>query len=108
MVICQFCRRFKNKSWYDSTDEMCEHEGLLDEHCINCPEFLPKGGEPISPKEFKSLMQEVVVEYPHSEDEDARHMVMDRVMELTLESLGYDDGLNIYKKQDKGWMNVPF
>jgi hypothetical protein len=35
-------------------------------------------------------------------------MVMDRVMELTLESLGYDDGLNIYKKQDKGWMNVPF
>ena len=53
----------------------------------------------ISPDDFARLMTELVENY--QDDEEALHMEMDELMMLTLEALGYEEGVKIFNNTDK-------
>ena len=60
---------------------------------------IDEGGYLITPREFEERMASIFND--RSLDEYDKHVDMDAVMRVTLESLGYGAGIKIYKRLEK-------
>lgn len=75
--------------------EACETQCEFDYVYGKCRTHL----EVMTPEEFESAMREIKEE--HGDDPEVSHMLMDAVMVKLIESIGYNNGLDIYRNSDK-------